>query len=291
MNIIMHLLLVKLFIKDKLQLVVFLLFSIWCLVFNSTYAQSIENKYSYDDLEFSCPADDIEVERLYKIGLEALSSPKYYNIAGKVFFSLIERDKTLCDAYFFTGVALTKQDKHEAAVTYYYYADSLASKSNSVFKEELAEAALRVGNIGLARKKYEELIKDFPNDPDGYYGIGLTATSLGDIANGLQKLSIAEELYIAENTWTEQRQQEVYLMKGILFIADTQYEAGLEYLDKCQTTFNSLDDFNANYALASDELFKDTKDESYKAKALESLSRIKDKEKLNETFLKRFQDK
>ncbi|MGL4584142.1 MAG: tetratricopeptide repeat protein [Flavobacterium sp.] len=283
----MHRLQVRLFIRDnffKGVLIILYLFT-QCI-----YAQSTDKEYTFETLELSCPTDDTDVLDLFKTGLKALNSPKYYNIAGKVFFNIIQRDKTLCDAYFFTGVALTKQDKHEAAVSYYYYADSLSSKSNSLFKEELAEAALRVNNIGLARKKYEELIKYFPNDPDGYYGIGLTATTIGDIANGLQKLSIAEELYIAENTWTTQREQEVYLMKGILFITDTQYVAGLEYLDKCRTTFNTLDDFNANYALASDELFKETKDESYKAKALEALGRIKDKEKLNETFLQRFQD-
>lgn len=263
---------------------------ILCFLVQTTYAQNIAKEYTFETLELSCPTDDTDVLELFKTGLKALNSPKYYNIAGKVFFSIIQRDKTLCDAYFFTGVSLTKQDKHEAAVSYYYYADSLSSKSNSEFKEELAEAALRVNNIGLARKKYEELVKDFPNDPDGYYGIGLTATTIGDIANGLQKLSIAEELYIAENTWTTQREQEVYLMKGILFITDTQYIAGLEYLDKCFDTFHTLDDYNANYALACLELSKDSKEEKYKQKVIEALSRIKDKDKLNEAFLKRFQE-
>lgn len=280
----------KLFIKDNLQhnsiIVLFLLF---CLFTSSGYAQSKSIEYSYEDKAFSCPSDDIEVIDLYTTGLKALNYPKFYNVAGKIFFSLVERDKTLCDAYFFTGVALTKQEKHETAINYYYYADSLASKSNSIFKEELAEAALRIGNVGLARKKYEELIKDFPEDPDGYYGIGLTATTIGDIANGLQKLSVAEGLYIAENTWTPQRQQEVYLMKGILFITDTQYRSGLEYLDKCFNTFSKLDDFNANYAIACDELYKETQDESYKIKIQEALSRIEDKKKLNEAFLKRFE--
>ncbi|MCC9041579.1 hypothetical protein LNQ81_02490 [Myroides sp. M-43] len=283
----MHRLQVRLYIRDNYFKGVFVILLFFT---QQIYAQYLDKEYAFETLELSCPIDDTDMLDLFKTGLEALNSPKYYNIAGKVFFNIIQRDNTLCDAYFFTGVALTKQDKHEAAVTYYYYADSLSSKSNSVFKEELAEAALRVNNIGLARKKYEELIKDFPNDPDGYYGIGLTATTIGDVVNGLQKLSIAEELYIAEKTWTSQREQEVYLMKGILFIADTQYVAGLEYLDKCFHTFHKLDDYNANYALACFELFKDAKEESYKLKAIEALSRIKDKNKLNEAFLKRFQD-
>lgn len=285
----MHHLRARLYIYDKWSKVIFALVSLLCCINSYTYAQSNVLEYDYETIELSCPSNDIEVAELYKAGLKALNYPKFYNVAGKIFFSLIERDKTLCDAYFFTGVSLTKQDKHDAAVSYYYYADSLATKSNSIFKEELAEAALRVGNVGLARKKYEELTKDFPNDPDGYYGMGLTATTIGDIANGLQKLSIAEGLYIEENTWTPQRQKEVYLMKGILFIADTQYRSGLEYLDKCTDTFYDLDDFNANYAIACDEMYKETQDESYKVKIQEALSRIKDKEKLNEAFLKRFE--
>lgn len=280
---------VRLFIKNNkiFKVLILLLLIIVCNI--SLYGQTEGTKYSYRDLELSCETNSTEIDKLFEAGLEALNSPKYYNVAGKIFFNIIERDKTLCDAYFFTGVALTKQDKHEAAVTYYYYADSLASKSNSIFKEELAEAALRVNNIGLARKKYEELVSDFPDDPDGYYGIGLTATTLGDIANGLQKLSIAEELYIRENAWTEQRQQQVYLMKGILFISDTQYKMGLEYLDKCFDAFHDLDDYNANYALACLELFKETKEKNYKLKSSEAFNRIKDKDKLNEVFLNRFQ--
>lgn len=287
----MHHLRAKLYINDKRYKVIFVLVSLLYCLSSNTYAQPNALEYDYETIELSCPSNDKEVAELYKAGLKALNYPKFYNVAGKIFFSLIERDKTLCDAYFFTGVSLTKQNKHDAAVSYYYYADSLATKSNSVFKEELAEAALRIGNVGLARKKYEELIKDFPDDPDGYYGIGLTATTLGDIANGLQKLSVAEELYLAEKTWTPQRQQEVYLMKGILFIADTQYRSGLEYLDKCANTFYALDDFNANYAIACDEMYKETQDKKYKAKIKEALDRIKNKDKLNEAFLKRFEIK
>jgi len=36
-------------------------------------------------------------------------------------------------------------------------------------------------------------------------------------------------------------------------------------------------------------LYKETQDENYKIKIQEALSRIKDKEKLNEAFLKRFE--
>lgn len=248
-------------------------------------AQESNKEYSFDKIQLECPTMNSKLIDYYKSGLDALNYPRLANTAGKIFFSIINEDKSLCDAYFYTGVALTKQGKHEAALNYYYYADSLSVKSNSDFKQELAEAAIRIHNIGLARKKYEELVKVFPEDPDGYYGIGLTATSLGDVDNGLAHLVIAEEKYTDEGTWTTTRENEVYLMHALLLTMVKRYNEAIVYFDKCSNAYNALDDYNANYALATYNLYIETKDEKWKTLSKLAFDKIKDKDNLHKSYI------
>lgn len=262
---------------------------ICCCVLPNLKAQDLDDIYRIDNYVFECPFANEEIQELYQTGIKALNKQEHINIAGKIFFQIIQKDNTLCDAYYFTGVALTKQNKHKAALSYYYYADSLAVKSNAEFKEELAEAALRVNNVGLARKKYEELTKDFPEDPDGYYGIGLTATSMGDFDNGLAHLNIAEEKYKAEQSWTEKRINEVWLMKAILYTMNEEYKKAMPYFEQCQTAFGTIDDYLANYALAAYHLYLQTKEPLWKQKCQQTLEQLKGNEKLKQDFFELFQ--
>ncbi len=248
-------------------------------------AQNQTESYIYESIKFECPTENDTIKALYKSAFEALNTPKYINTAGKIFFNILQIDKSLCDAYFFTGIALTQQEKHQAALSYYYYADSLATNNNSVFKEELAQAALRVNNVGLARKKYEEIIKYFPEDPDGYYGLGLTATTLGDSEEGLKNLEIAEQKYLSEQSWTVQRKNEVWLMKAILLTMEERYKEAIDYFERCEDTFGELEDFNANLALSAYHLYQEKNDEQWKKRCLEALQKLQDKEKLKESFL------
>ncbi len=252
------------------------------------FAQKVKKEYNFSLVKLECPTDNNKLIDYYKSGFEALNYQWLANTAGKIFFNIIQEDKSLCDAYFYTGISLTKQDKHQAALNYYYYADSLATNSNADFKQALAEAAVRVGNVGLARKKYEELIKDFPNDPDAYYGMGLTATSIGDVKNGLSNLLIAEEKYLLEGTWDTIRKSEVFLMRGILFTMDKQYQEAINAFDHCSEVFNDLDDFNANYALASYKLYQESQDEKWKEVSKTAFERIKAKDKLRKSYLEMF---
>lgn len=252
------------------------------------FAQKVKKEYNFSLVKLECLTDNNKLIDYYKFGFEALNYPRLANTAGKIFFNIIQEDKSLCDAYFYTGISLTKQDKHQAALNYYYYADSLATNSNADFKQALAEAAVRVGNVGLARKKYEELIIDFPNDPDAYYGMGLTATSIGDVQNGLNNLLIAEEKYLLEGTWDTIRKIEVFLMRGILFTMDKQYQEAINAFDHCSEVFNDLDDFNANYALASYKLYQESQDEKWKEVSKTAFERIKAKDKLRKSYLEMF---
>ena len=243
---------------------------------------------THTDVPLSCPTDNQEINTLYDMGFSALEKPEYYNTAGRIFFQIIQLDKSLCDAYYYTGVSLTKQDKDDAAYTYLYYADSLATQPTLSFKIALAESALRIGNVGLARKKYEEIKSDFPNSPEGYYGLSLTATSIGDLVEGLVNTDRTLLKYKNAGGLTPTREQEIYLIKAILLRMNTQYDKAIEYFEKSKEHFGATTDYLANYALTAYELYKQTKEDQWKQKSQQALLQIQDKTTLKDDFFQQF---
>ncbi|WP_410881651.1 tetratricopeptide repeat protein [Myroides sp. DW712] len=236
----------------------------------------------------SCPTENQEILQLYKMGFSALEKEEYHNTAGRIFFQIIQMDKQLCDAYYYTGVSLTKQDKEDVAYTYLYYADSLASQPMLSFKVALAASALRIGNIGLARKKYEEVKESFPDSPEGYYGLSLTATSIGDVVEGLVNTDRTLLKYKHAGGLTPAREQEIYLIKAILLRMNTQYDKAIEFFEKSKEHFGHTTDYLANYAMTAYELYKQKKEEQWKQASQQALLRIEDKTALNDDFFEQF---
>lgn len=262
-------------------LIVFWLFSV------NVFCQSKKQPdYTSDNLV--CKTEDNEILALYEKGMMALENPEYSNIAGKIFFNIIKKNEKLCDAYFYTGKALTKQGKDRAAYTYLYYADSIAAQPVFEFKIGLAEAALRIDNVGLARKKYEEAKQYFPNNPEGYYGISLTATSIGDVVEGLVNTDLVLMRYKDYGELTKVREQEIYLIRAILLLMNTQYEESLECFEKSKEHYGSTTDYLINYALVCYEMYLKTKEQKWKEKSQNALLEIQDKTIIKEDFLERF---
>lgn len=236
----------------------------------------------------SCSTENQDILHLYEMGFKALEKPEYYNMAGKIFFQIVQMDKSLCDAYYYTGISLTKQDKDDAAYTYLYYADSLAAQPTLSFKTALATSALRIGNVGLARKKYEEIKQAFPNSPEGYYGLSLTATSIGDVVEGLVNTDRTLLKYKNTGNLPPTREQEIYLIKAILLRMNQQYDKAIEFFEKSKEHFGSTTDYLANYALTTYELYKQTKEEHWKQVSQQALLQIQDKTALKEDFFQQF---
>ncbi|WP_413513939.1 tetratricopeptide repeat protein [Myroides odoratus] len=263
-----------------------LLFLVVCLGLpNAGHAQ---DKPAYSVLTLACPTESKEIIDLYETGFSALEKTAYSNTAGRIFFQIIQLDKRLCDAYYYTGLALIKQDKDEAAYSYLYYADSLVTQPNLGFKTALAESALRLGNVGLARKKYEEVKEYFPNSPEGYYGLSLTATSLGDVVEGLVNTDRTLAKYKKSGGLTKDREQEIYLIKAILLRMNTQYEKALEFFERSKESFGTTTDYLANYALTTYELYLSTKEEKWKKESQQALQLIQDTAGVKEEFFKQF---
>lgn len=259
-------------------------------VFITGFAQmQNSNKYDLDRVKFVCQPSSQEIKDLYTTGFAAMKSEGNIDIAGKIFLNILNKDESMCDAHFWIGVCLTEMKKEKNAVMYFYYADSLATKSNLIFKRELAEAGIRVGLLGLADQKYTEIIRDFPNETEGYLGLAVVATSSGNVKDGLSNLVLAESKLDSNAPLFFKQQNQIQLMYGILYTLRQEYEKAIEHLEKCKDSYKALDDWNANYAWATYNMYLNTHKIEWRQASEHALSQIKDKDNLKESFLNRFQ--
>jgi len=185
------------------------------LNFNFIFSQDyFEGKRLY------CKSENPEAMRLLYIGIEKLDlnkslDKKYLSMTSEVFFKAYKADTTFCDAIFFTGYTLRLMNDKKALACY-IMADSLSNNKSMEFKTNLAAEGLRYGtekSIKISRKKYNELIKYFPENPEGYYGFAVTSPIYGDVEKGLENINIAIEKYKITNP---KLKNEVIFLKGVL---------------------------------------------------------------------------
>ncbi|MFH7010670.1 tetratricopeptide repeat protein [Flavobacterium sp. FlaQc-52] len=248
--------------------------------FNLTFSQNyFEGKKLY------CKSENTEAMKLFNLGIETLYlnkslDQKYLKITSNIFFKAYKTDTTFCDAIFFTGYTLSLLNDKKA-IACYIMADSL-SKNTLEFKINLASEGLRVGNeesLKIARKKYNELINLFPENPEGYYGFALTSPIFGDVDKGLENINIAIEKYKLLNL---KLKDEVIFLKGVLLSKNKKYDEGLEYLEKCYSTYKKDENFKIHYSLCLLKVSEIKNDQKMKQKAFKFYEQIENKEQIPE---------
>ena len=250
------------------------------LSFNLTFSQDyFEGKNLY------CKSENLEAMKLFNLGIETLNlnkslDQKYLKITSNIFFKAYKTDTTFCDAIFFTGYTLRLLNDKKA-IACYVMADSI-SKSKLEFKINLASEGLRMGNeksFKIARKKYNEIITLFPESTEGYYGYALTSIIFGDVNKGLENINIAIEKYKLLNP---KLKDEVIFLKGVLLSQNKIYGEGLEYLEKCYSTYKKDENFKIHYSLCLLKVSEIINDEKMKKKALKFYEQIENKEQIPE---------
>lgn len=245
---------------------------------NSTFSQNyFEGKNLY------CKSENPEAMKNFNDGIEILYlnkslDKKYLKITSTIFFDAYKKDTTFCDALFFAGYTLRLlNDKNALAL--YIAADSSYNKSLE-FKTNLAAECLRYGNektIKIARKKYTEIIKLFPENPEGYYGFALTSPILGDYEKGLENVNIAVEKYKIINP---KLKDDVFYLKGILLSLNNKHNEALENLDKVYSSYKKDLNFKIYYSLSLLKVSQEKKDDKMKKKALSIYEKIEDKDQI-----------
>ncbi|WBV60990.1 hypothetical protein PFY12_02440 [Chryseobacterium camelliae] len=220
-----------------------------------------------------CTPEKEDSRKKFDAAITGLNFPNYYGGITKVLFKAIEEDQKYCDAYFLAGYYLRLQNMHKEALVFYYAADSLAQNKAPIFKQNLAIGYMRFGKVNEAREKYEEMVKYFPDNPEGYYGIANTSVVLGDYDKGLQNLKLAENLY--KNTGTVNN--DVIYMYGMLHSLKEDYETALPYLDNVYSTYKKDENYLSLYALTMVKVGKSKNDEKLIKKARKTYDKIKNK--------------
>jgi tetratricopeptide (TPR) repeat protein len=231
-----------------------------------------------------CKSENPEAIRLFNIGIETLYlnrslDKKYLKKTSDVFFKAYKTDTTFCDAMFFTGYTLRLLND-KGALTCYYMADSLGQNKSVEFKSNLAAEALRFeseAGIKLARKKYNEIIQYFPNNPEGYYGFAVTSPEIGDVEKGLENINIAIEKYKYLN---KDIKDDVYFLKGVLLALNKKYEEGLGCLEKSSSSYKKDENYKIHYSLCLLKVSELKNDEKMKQKAQKFYDKIEHKEQI-----------
>lgn len=233
-----------------------------------------------------CQTKNKEAKRLFDSGVKVLHlnenlDPKYLAINADIFAKSILQDTTFCDSYFFTGYILNLLNKHRDSYAFLKMADTLANKPVLIYKQNLAAICLKIDHIKESRKYYEDIVKYFPKNSEGYYGIALTSTMIGDVKFGLQNINIAEEIIDNEII-------DIQFLKAILLTLNNEHKQAIEYYENVQSNFSKDDYFNGNYALSLYEIAILDNDQKILKKARKYYDKVKDKDKLTEFIKSKF---
>jgi len=186
----------------------FLLLVLICLITQLNAQSDFTKKFDFNSTTCKFP-DNERAKKIFPLSIESIKRDLYLGSVAEIMTDMIKIDSTFCDAYYWAGYALKKSDLNKEAVAMYYMADSLAQNKSLEYKLNLATTSMIVGADDLARKKYEEIKEYFPNSPEGFYGVALTSTIIGDVGYGLENVNIAEKNYNQQNADTQ-------LLKAIL---------------------------------------------------------------------------
>ncbi|WP_160139874.1 tetratricopeptide repeat protein [Chryseobacterium sp. c4a] len=220
-----------------------------------------------------CTPQKQDSKKDFEMAILALQFPKYYGGVTNLMMKVVKEDSTYCDAHFMAGYLFRLQDMHKEALVMYYIADSLSQNKAPIFKQNLAVQYMKFGKVEKARKKYEEIIKYFPGDPEGYYGVANTALVLEDYDKGIENLKKAEERY----NYIGSVKMDVKYMFGALYCLKEAYDEALPYLDEAYPTYKKDENYLALYALTQIKVGRKKSDEKLIKKAQKTFDKIKNK--------------
>jgi tetratricopeptide (TPR) repeat protein len=253
-----------------------ILILILCLsTFSNLYSQSIYSDY-FEGKKTYCPKPTDERSRhIYDLGIECVQRNKRLGEAFEFFAEIIKKDNNFCDAYFWAGYTLRLSNMNKDAVIFFAAADSLAQNKSFEFKQNLATTSMLIGADKYARKKFEELTEYFPTSPEGFYGIALTSTTIGDFDYGLKNISIAEKKYKSQN-------KDAQFLKAVLLTLNGNYKESITYYEKCSKKFENNDNFNGNYALSLYKVGTNSNDKKMLKEAKKYYRKVNNKSLLTE---------
>jgi len=245
------------------------------------YSQQNTSDYFLGNITYCKKPNNERVNKIYPLGIKSVQQNLFLGAAFQIFSEVIETDNSFCDAYFWAGYTLRLSNMEKEAVIFYHAADSLAQNRSIEFKQNLATLSMKVGRISFSRNKFKELIKYFPESPEGYYGVGLTSLFIEDYVNGLENINIAEKKYNSTN-------KDCQSLKAILLTFNEKYEESLPYFESVESSFKRDDTFNSCYALSLQQVGIKNSDEKMIKKSKKYYEKVQEKNGVPEVVKKSF---
>ncbi|HET6421754.1 MAG TPA: tetratricopeptide repeat protein [Geobacteraceae bacterium] len=156
----------------------------------------IKSKTSQGDV--ICPTADEEARKLYNEAIDLEAHGKFAEAKEK-YLKAIERDPGYCDAMDNIGVIFRHEGDISQAI--HWYERSIAVKpDNPVAHQDLAVAYSIRGDAEKTLAEYRWLAGKYPENPEGFYGLGMTFLGLNQPQDAVRPLERAEELYRASSS-------------------------------------------------------------------------------------------
>ncbi|WNM20110.1 tetratricopeptide repeat protein [Flavobacterium capsici] len=249
------------------------------IISNFGFAQNTIVSYTQDYFlgnNLNCPSENNEAREMVKNGIELLHlnrdlNPKYLWPTVDLFAKAVMKDQSFCDAYFFAGYTLNLLKQYRETYAFYRVADSLSPKPFLLYKLNTAALCLKIGRVEESRKFFNDITKHFPESPEGYYGVALTAPMIGDYSNGYKNIEDAITIYKGQS---KKIGKEVFFLRAVLLTLDKQYENALIAFEDVRSPFTKDINYNIHYSLALLKVSELKNDPKMKKEALKYYKKI-----------------
>lgn len=136
---------------------------------------------------------------------------------------------------------------------------------------------MKVGRVDLAKKKYEEVIENFPYSPEGYYGVALISPIFGEFEYGLKNINIALSKY-------SKKRKDALFLKAILLTNLKRYDEAESLFESVKSNYKDDENFKIHYSLTLLKSAEKSNDIKLKKKAEKIYNSIRDKSMIPEYF-------
>ena len=192
-------------------------------------------EYEYMDIktidpsEMVSPTENERAMMAYNIGTYLMRQNRL-DEAENLLKEAIDLDPVFIDAIDHLGLVYRKQNRLDEAERNYLKSIELNDKNRVPFLN-LAVVYRLQGRLNDAFQLYRHVTQIYPDDPEGYYGIGEIFFIVGDNENAMTFIDKAINLYIGLNSLLV---YDAFYYKGMLCYRMAEYDEALKYLEEAR---------------------------------------------------------
>jgi tetratricopeptide (TPR) repeat protein len=179
--------------------------------------------------EMVSPSENEAAMMAYNIGTYYMRENRLSD-AEKFLKEAVDFDPAFVDAMDHLGLVYRRQNRLDEAEKMYLKSIEL-NDNNRVPFINLAVVYKIQGRINDAFQLYRNLVQIFPDDPEGYYGMGEIFYMVNDYENSMLFIDKAIELYIDLNS---PYVYDAFYYKGMIYYYTDKYDEALKFLEEAR---------------------------------------------------------